>query len=131
MALCAWADTGPVGGHYVRTTPSPVFLAGNVESGQLTLSPGAHGRVRFALAVTWAPYPNDGSFTHVGSATGEVTVHKKRALFVDEETGCVLVFHFQEHRVVVTQVKPCLFGANVDASGTYVKHGTQGPRSRR
>ena len=131
MACSAWADAGPVGGRYIRTTRSPAFLAGNVESGQLVLSRGRHGRVRFALDLTWASHPNDGSFTQVGSATGEFVVKKNIAVFVDAETDCVLVFHVQQQQVVVTQWKPCLFGANVDASGTYVPQGTPGPRSRR
>ena len=131
MACCAWADAGPGVGHYIRTTRSPSFLAGHVESGQLVLSRGRHGRVRFAIELTWASHPNDGSFTHVGSATGEFAVKKRVAVFVDAETDCALVFHFQPQQVVVTQWKPCLFGANVDASGTYVPQGQPWPRSRR
>jgi hypothetical protein len=121
MTCCAGADAGNVVGHYVRTTPSPVFVADNVETGTLVLSPRPHKRVRFALDVTWAPHPNDGSLTHVGSATGELEVKNNVAVFVDDDTDCVLVFQFQPHQVVVTQFKGCLFGANVDASGKYTK----------
>lgn len=131
MAYWAWADAGPVGEHFVRTTRSPAFVAGNVESGQVILAPGPPSRVRFALDVTWAPAPNDGALTHVGRATGEVAVHRQRAVFVDAETDCVLVFHVQPYQVVVTQRTPCLFGANVDASGTYVQQGRPGARARR
>jgi hypothetical protein len=125
MACCSWADVGNVVGHYVRTTRSPTFVADNVETGTLVLSPRPHNRVRFALHVTWAPHPNDGSLTHVGSATGELEVKNNVAVFVDDDTDCVLGFQFQLHYVVVTQFKRCLFGANVDASGKYTKKNKQ------
>jgi hypothetical protein len=121
MACCAWADAGNVAGHYVRTTRSPVFLAGNSETGELVLSPGPQQRMRFALAVTWAPHPNDGAVTHEGRVTGELTVKNNVAVFVEVDTDCILVFQLQPNHVVVTLFQRCLFGANMDASGTYTK----------
>ena len=51
MAGCDWADAGDVFGHYVRTTRSPVFLAGNSETGTLVLSLGPQHRVRAGSGV--------------------------------------------------------------------------------
>jgi hypothetical protein len=121
MALCVWADAGTIVGHYVRTTWSPAFSVGNIETGTLVLSPGPQNRILFVLEVTWAPRPNDGSFTHEGSVTGELEVNNNVAIFVDADTDCLLVFQFQQNHVVITQWKRCDFGAGVDASGKYSK----------
>lgn len=105
---------GTAVGEYFRKSP---FTADD----RLTVT--RQGKVyRFSLGMSHVFRPYDGSLVSSGTSNGRFVVENCRAHFDDRENECRLEFTFKGRDTVdIVQVGSCLFGAEIDATGTFKK----------
>lgn len=104
---------GPIGGTYFRKSPFTV-------DDEFTVT--RQGKAyRFSLDMLHAFRP-DGSLTSNGTSSGSFVVRNCKAHFDDRENECRLEFTFKGRGTVdIAQVGSCLFGAEINATGTFKK----------
>lgn len=105
---------GPIEGAYFRKSPFTV-------DDSLTVNRQGK-RYRFSLGMLHVFRPYDDSLVSNGTSNGHFVLENCRAHFDDRENGCRLEFTFKGRDTVeIAQVGDCLFGAEIDATGTFRK----------
>jgi hypothetical protein len=105
---------GAIEGEYVRKSPFTVD-----DSLTVTRQGKAY---RFSLGMSHVFPPYDEPLVSNGTSNGRFAVENCRAHFDDRENECRLEFTFKgRDKVDIAQVGDCLFGAEINATGTFRK----------
>ena len=83
------------------------------EGGQLTVHQLSANKIKFELFASYR--------MNTGEAEGEAVLNQNKAVFVDTEYDCRLVFNFSNNKVSIDQEGTCGMGLNVSATGEYLK----------
>jgi hypothetical protein len=105
---------GPIEGEYFRKSPF------TVDDSLTVIRQGK--AYRFSLEMSHVFRPYDGSMVSNGTSNGRFVVKNCRAHFDDRENACRLEFTFKGRDTIdIVQVGSCLYGAEIDATGTFKK----------
>ncbi|GBC62739.1 DUF1311 domain-containing protein [Desulfonema ishimotonii] len=83
------------------------------DGGELKVHQLSANKIKFELFASYG--------MNTGGAEGEAVLEQNKAVFVDTEYDCRLVFYFSNNKVSIDQEGTCGMGLNVSASGDYFK----------